>query len=104
MMFLQIPSPDVLATPASVLALIASIAIKHFIIDTKRNRKEDSIQEEKAQLLRELNQKMDVQIGISNARRETMEKLVDSRHEQNSERLDRIEQAIPRACRYQRGH
>lgn len=95
-------APEATFTPASIIAALAYFAVKHIVFDPKRNRKEDKQEEEKTQLLRDLNHKVATQIIASDARRQAMEKLVDERHSQNSNRLDAIEHALPMACRYRR--
>ena len=95
-------TPETFTTPGSALGVVAFFIAKHFLYDNKKNKNDDRVEEEKTQLLRDLNDKVQTQINVSNARREIAEKLIDERHEQNSRRLDAIEEAIPMACRYRR--
>lgn len=95
-------TPETFTTPGSALGVIAFLIAKHFLYDSKKTKKDDKMEERKAQLLEDLNSKVATQIIVSDARRQAMEKLVDERHDQNSKRLDSIEHALPMACKYRR--
>lgn len=102
MIFAQLPSPETFTAPGSALSVIAFFLAKHFLYDTKRNKRDDEVEKEKTQLLRDLNHKVATQISISDARREAMEKLSDERHADNCDRLERIETALPHICKAKR--
>lgn len=97
MIFLQIPAPDSITTPASALGVIAFFTAKHFLFDSRKNKREERVEEEKTQLLRntargieDLTNSINKQIEVAKTRNELTEKLVEIRHQQNLDHMDAI--------------